>query len=116
MEEAQQIQQEFCEESVKTLEFLPVIGHSVAAGYAIAGDFTKAEEVAVTATISTVVAGSVALMLINPPAATQGALVGAVLGTVEMLCCVGTVVGAVAAVSSVSSVSAASADATSDDI
>ena len=48
---------------MNTLEVLPVIGHGMAAGYAIAGDLDKAENVAIGATKSTVVAGSVVVSL-----------------------------------------------------
>ena len=51
------------------LEGLPLVGHGMAAGYAIAGDLDKAENVALGATKSTVVAGSVAASLACGPGA-----------------------------------------------
>eukprot|EP00092_Neocalanus_flemingeri_P038975 GFUD01042429.1.p1 GENE.GFUD01042429.1~~GFUD01042429.1.p1 ORF type:complete len:510 (+),score=178.90 GFUD01042429.1:68-1597(+) len=69
LEEARKIQEEFGKEAVNTLEVLPLIGHGMAAGYAIAGDLEKAEDVAIGATKSTVVAGSVVVSLACGPGA-----------------------------------------------
>jgi len=79
LEEARKIQEEFGAETVNTLEVLPVIGHGMAAGYAISGDLEKAENVALGATKSTVVAGSVAVSLVCGPGAP---VCGAALGSV----------------------------------
>merc|ERR1712106_334426 len=79
LEEARKIQEEFGEETVKTLEVLPLIGHGMAAGYAISGDLEKAESVAIGATKSTVVAGSVVVSLACGPGAP---VCGAALGSV----------------------------------
>jgi len=83
-EEARKVQEEFGEEALGTLEGLPVIGHAMSAGYAAGGDRAKAEEVAIGATKSTVVAGSALLSLgCGPGAPVCAGLIGsaAVLGT-----------------------------------
>ena len=68
-EEARRIQEEFGEESLTILEGLPLVGHAMSAGYAAGGDLEKAEQVALTATKSTVVAGSAAISLACGPGA-----------------------------------------------
>jgi len=55
-DEARKIQEEFGSEMQSLAEGTPVVGHFVSAGYAIAGDTKKAEQVALGATKSTVVA------------------------------------------------------------
>lgn len=54
-DEARKIQEEFGKELVSVGESFPVVGHAMSAGYAIAGDTKKAEQVALGATKSTVV-------------------------------------------------------------
>jgi len=68
-EEARKIQEEFGEETVVILEGTPIIGHAMSAGYAAGGDLDKAEQVALTATKSTVVAGSSLVSLACGPGA-----------------------------------------------
>ena len=68
-EEAKRIQEEFGQESLTIMEGLPLVGHAMSAGYAVAGDLTKAEQVALTATKSTVVAGSTLVALTCGPGA-----------------------------------------------
>ena len=45
-EGAKEIQEEFGEGRLEVLESVPVVGHGIAAGYAIAGDDEKAQEIA----------------------------------------------------------------------
>ena len=52
--EALKIQEEF----VKDIKIAPIIGHGFSAGYAIAGDMAKAEELAIKATKNTLVAAA----------------------------------------------------------
>ena len=45
-DEARKVQEEFGKEMQVLAEGMPIIGHGIAAGYSIAGDNEKAEEVA----------------------------------------------------------------------
>jgi len=56
--EALKIQQEAGEEYLKFLQSTPVIGHAISAGYAASGDLDKAEDIAIGATKSTVIAAA----------------------------------------------------------
>ena len=71
--EALKIQEEF----VKDIKIAPIIGHGFSAGYAIAGDTEKAEEIAIKATKSTVVAAAgIAGAMCGPGAPACGAALG----------------------------------------
>lgn len=73
-EEAKEIQEGFLNDRVEIAESLPVLGHAIAAGYAIAGDSDEAEEIALGATKSTVVAlGGAAGIACGPAAPACGA-------------------------------------------
>ena len=76
-EEALKVQEEFSEDFLKFAETAPIIGHGFSAGYAIAGDNKKAEEVAIKATKSTVVAAAgIAGAICGPGAPACGAALG----------------------------------------
>lgn len=73
-EEALKIQQEHGEAMLQLAEGTPVIGHVTAGVYAATGDLDKAEEVAIGATKSTVVAAAgIAGAVCGPAAAACGA-------------------------------------------
>ena len=68
-------------------ENTPVVGHVVAAGYAIAGDTDKAEQVALGATKSTVIAAAAAAGAACGPAA--AACGGSLAASTNVQCCLG---------------------------